>query len=41
MQIMVVLTVEVEEDLYSEKRGFPVSETADNLADEFRLLAMR
>jgi len=38
MQVKLVLTVEVEEQSYAERKGIPVSETAENLANEFDLI---
>lgn len=39
MQINVTLTVECDEKLYAERRGIPVSETAENIAGEFTLMS--
>src|SRR5436190_24330566 len=38
MQVRILLTVEVDENLYVETKGIPVSETPDNLADAFALM---
>ena len=39
MKVNVKLTVEFDERLYSERKGVPVSEAADNLASEFDLMS--
>lgn len=35
MQFRVILAVELNEDLYAERKGIPISETPENLASEF------
>jgi hypothetical protein len=38
MKIKVRLTIEVDKQAYAERKGIPVSETAESLAHEFALL---
>ena len=39
MRMNVLLTVEIDEEEYAEKNGHPVSETPENIANEFVLMS--